>query len=105
MLLLYSVYENSNYIIGITDAAILYDKAYLKRLNIDYQPLKGLLLAGIEKERDMLLELSAGDIDEDMLKNAFLDFCRMEDKIYFNHRIELEEFKYSTEFVYIVQET
>jgi hypothetical protein len=74
-------------------------------LGVNYESIKGLLLAGLEKERDFLIELSGEDLDDAVVRETFLDYCRMEDKIYFNHRIELDDFKYSTEFVHVVQET
>lgn len=86
-----------------------------KTMNIEIdRNTKGLFKAGLEKEKFFLFALSDPQEHEDetdtiskeeALHRLFLDFCRIEDKIYFNHKVELDDARRSQEIIDYCSET
>lgn len=69
----------------------------LKHLKINIKHLKGHIREIIEKEKLYLAELTHIEKDEEILKNEYLEFCRIEDKLFFETKIEYKDLKYSKE--------
>ena len=61
------------------------------KLNLEQQ--KGWLYDLIDKEKLYLQELFHLECDEKTLENLFLEFCRSEDKLFFETKIEYEDVK------------
>ena len=77
------------------------------KLNIALKrEVKELFKDGVEKERIFMLALCLGGEEDDFSsqKDFFLDLCRLEDKIYFNYRVEMDDIMQSEEFLEICRE-
>ena len=89
-----------------------------KSSNFDFDKVAlGLFKGCLEKERLSLYAISdpaqlfddEGSVlalaKEESLSNLFLDFCRIEDKIFFTYKIELDDVRASQELVDFCNET
>ncbi|CDW74241.1 UNKNOWN [Stylonychia lemnae] len=69
----------------------------LLKLKIEIGEIQGEIKELIDKERSYLVEFAKLEFNLAYLKNQYLEFCRLEDKLYFDRKVEYSEVKNSQE--------
>lgn len=92
------VFKDKNYLPNLMRTIRLtqrLENLNLKNLKVDWTQVKGNIHDIVDKERFFFIDFTELDPEEDSLQNSYLEYCRSEDAMYFETKLEFRELKYS----------